>query len=258
MPGLKNGHFSSRQGWTETTERCPPNLFPAQPAQNTRQNKKPAPATKFGIRYALLTDNTNNSKGQKMKNTLLSGLLIGLAAISITAVAGATSLTGTAYITSSGQGFTFDLSGIDSAAGSGIFTIAARGDYSLGITSPDNSYYYPPEYLDWNIDGIATGNVWGPDNADPTPIKNKTDDVWWTKSTMIDATSLHSITADNILSVFIQNSPAVDAYFSTGLPINGYVSWKLDYEPVPEPATMFLFGTGLAGLVGTGLRRKKR
>ncbi len=28
-------------------------------------------------------------------------------------------------------------------------------------------------------------------------------------------------------------------------------------DPVPEPATMFLFGTGLAGLVGSRLRRKK-
>jgi len=193
-----------------------------------------------------------------MKNTLLTGLLIGLAAISITTVAGATTLSGTAAITSAGQGFSFNLSGIDLAYGPGNFTITARGDYTIGVTSPDNIYNLPPEYLDWNIEGFATGSVWGPDNATSPTIKYKTDDVWWTRSTLIDATSLHSITSDNMLSVFIQNSPNVAAYFTTGLPINGYVSWQLDYEPVPEPATMFLFGTGLAGLVGTGLRRKKR
>lgn len=37
-----------------------------------------------------------------------------------------------------------------------------------------------------------------------------------------------------------------------------YYAWAVrDAAPIPEPATILLFGTGLAGLAGTRLRRKK-
>ena len=35
--------------------------------------------------------------------------------------------------------------------------------------------------------------------------------------------------------------------------------WRIsETDPIPEPATMLLFGTGIAGLAGSRLRRKKK
>ena len=40
--------------------------------------------------------------------------------------------------------------------------------------------------------------------------------------------------------------------------LNNEIIWPQDgQQPIPEPATMLLFGTGLAGFAGTYLRKKK-
>jgi hypothetical protein len=53
---------------------------------------------------------------------------------------------------------------------------------------------------------------------------------------------------------------ARSAYIHDGLGNTDYYRnyvWTSDAAPVPEPATMLLFGTGLAGLIGARCRRKK-
>lgn len=46
--------------------------------------------------------------------------------------------------------------------------------------------------------------------------------------------------------------------FSPGLDPNGAAIDNLNFAPIPEPSTMMLLGSGLAGLVGYGRRRLKK
>ena len=75
-------------------------------------------------------------------------------------------------------------------------------------------------YVDWSLAGVSTSPAFAAGGA--------TGDIYWGTDT-----------ANNITGswTMIDNTPPT---------------------PTPEPATMLLFGTGLVGLVGSRLRRKKK
>lgn len=140
------------------------------------------------------------------------------------------------YMTPGGStyNYTFDL---DSYVGSG-WDINAEDQIITGVLTVyayDDTDLFKEEKANFTYDGgsktFEVDGIW-----------------WWFDSSDVVVTGL---LFDHKLDFSISSTKG-DFYFA-GATIDGKFC---DYNPVPEPTTMLLFGAGLAGLAAVGRRRK--